>query len=922
MSKTFRPRKATSRIINERDNPAVPHSTFSVDLQEEFKLSSLDDVQYQEIRLYIEGVQVPFDTITVSCPYLDKPTATVSVPPASGITEIARNYFPKVHIFFRDMAHERFLLTKEIPYDEEEVFKLLFSGVIHRSTYGKTNSSGGANAYVQFHCTHRDYIVDEASIKFGGRGMETLGGRAGEGQLDTVVGQSQYFSSGQAALKALEGLKIYDDRVQDKVSQKIDIDTFISRYNSGTKYTEKDIEIVDPAILGAFLGVRKFDDLKGVPSILLIMWQILKMDAYKIDPSFVSAMRRGYIPAIDDGLEYFRRLKGHSIIEESINSEKYKVDSDLLEEANTKTSPSAGPVDTSEIIMPPVFRTFLGKALSTDLATRVIQSIQSGMSERMTIEMMFNQIIQLLRYDKIYLASPVQALGFTKSNVGGEDVNSGLPDADIDKIVKPLLPFYYSPVCNVFLPNMYDSLSVSESYYDSPTRVVTINQGSIIGQAEALGGIEYRAPHGVRKAWAYAATQSTATPTEVKGGRQTSKPNLNDSLPHRGEVISAHELGQGIRTKLLPTPEWVMYLNMSYENVEQRGDIPGKESLEGREASDLEKIISSWNRKYPTDPVSFNPWEENKVNGLMGYQRNIINTLDYDYALSMVDTRAGQLSGPFNPFVIPGYPCDVLDPSPDRPSFHGFVVSVNHSISSGGSIVTSVSFSSAMSYDEMQSYDSPPVFPWIRVQLGLAEKSNLINQPEETKAIASNYYRDVLGVGFADPSYLYDFDTGTARKVLLNTYSGDLAQRTKGDSTVISGRTTTSFFDTVEGNLMMCRREIESMSDIESLGLTKKLKFIHIEEGRIEDPSASISSDKSNLTEEEQKNVEEYYDKVADVGKSTFLTYPTPAEEVSLATRVPFHLRETATKATVGNPLSYLVRETKRLVNIGFSRLF
>ncbi len=902
----YRTRRATSRSTD--DVGVRQHSTFSVELQESFKLAPVNDIQFQEVRLYIEGVQVPFESVNVSTPYMQKPTATISVPPAAGLTEIARNYFPKVHIFFRDRAMERYLRTSNKKlgkdYEEEDFYKLLFSGVIHRSSYGKNNNAGGASSYVQFQCIHKDYVLDEVSIKFGGRGLEVFGNN--NTQAESVSGQSSYFSSQHASLKALEGLQLYSKYkitpkggVEDPgdLRSKYDIDTFIARYQQDA-VTEKDIEDVDPSILGVGLSSPgegtgdfntplKFLELRGIPSTLLIMWQILKMDAYRFDPSYTSAMRRLYIPLIDQGLQYFKRLKGHSVIEKGIATDRFSTEGSLIRKDDTAGG-DEGPPDVEQVMIPPVFRTFLGKALSVDLSTKVIQTIQAGMSEKMSLEQLFMQVIQTLRYDKIYLSSPVQ--GWSRE----------VPA--IDKVVKPLLPFYYSPVCNVFLPNLYHSLTVNDSYYETPTRVVTVNRGYLVGQGEALGNLEYRAPHDVRKAWAYAAKQSTTAPGKDSSGRLTSNPDLQDSLPHRGEIVAAHELGQGIRSKVLSTPTWINHLNMSHDDSEKQEEADGtstdnKASLSSDEQSGLDKIINAWNNKYKLDPVSFNPWEEKDTNGLFGYQRNIMNTLDYDYSLSLVETRTGQLSGPFNPYVIPGYPCDVLDPSPDRPSYHGFVVSVNHSISGSGNMSTSVSFSSAMSYDEMQSYDTPPVFPWIRVELGLDEKSNLLNQPEATKKKASNYYKDVLGVGFADPTYMYDFDKGLAKKVLLNTYSGDLADRSDGVSSGTDGDESPSpIFDTVEGNLILVRREIESMSDIEQIypivknadgtTLSHNVKFIHIDGGREGDPSAAVAKEKSNLTEKQRENVEEFYNKASDAGKSTFLSYPEPAEEANLTSKV------------------------------------
>ena len=838
-----RTRKASS-VASDKGG-STPSSTFAVDLQEDNRLNNYTDVQYQEIRLYIEGVQVPFESISVSSSYMQKPTANISIPPSAGISEIARNYFPKVHIFFRDVQHERYLLSKGIEYDDEDVFKVLFSGVIHRAHYSKTNGASGASARINFQCMHKDYIMDEVIVKYGGRGIE---GFSGVPDLSESVAQVNLLDSRQGILKALEGLK------PSPGQEKVDIDTFISRYKKG-ELLEKDIDKVDPNVLGALVS-GKFDDLKGVPALLLIMWQIIKMDSYRFTREYTDAMRRLYIPLVDSGLDYFARMKGHRVIEEKIQTDKFKLDDSLLREDETDSTED---VDSpSEIVIPPVFRTFLGKALSTDLAVKLVQTMQIGNKESFSIDQFFAQLLQGIRYDINYLASPVQSVS--------------IQEKSIDKIVKPLLPFYYSPTCNVLLPNMYDTLSITDAYYETPTRVKTINQAPIVAAAESPGNIEYRAPHSVRKAVARA---------NRGAANSRAQPRLDHSLIHRGEVVSDHELGQGIRPKMLQTESWINNLNQSYEDQEADKPEVEKSGVTSADLASLDKLIAGWDNKYPTDGPGLNPWETKERNGLNSYQRNIINTLEYDYSLSVVETRVGQVNGVFNPYVVVGYPCDVLDPSPDRPSYHGFVISVSHTINSAGSMNTSISFTSAISYDEMQSYDMPPVFPWLRVQLGLDAKSNILDQTEATKAIASDYYKDVLGVGFADPTYLYDFSTGTTKKAILNNHYGDFAERAKGNS-AFEQSSEGDLYDTVEGNLTLVRREIESMADLKR-GKTN-VNFIHLSGNRDDDPSIARAVDKSALKEEDRKSTEVFLAKSTDVGKSTFLEYPAYTDKLATIT--------------------------------------
>ena len=90
------------------------------------------DVIYQEVRLYIEGVQVPFENITVSQVAGQLPTAEFTIPPQSGMMDICRFYDPKVHIFYRD--------------DNYVDFRLLFWGHIVGSSFMHSRSDSGSAA--------------------------------------------------------------------------------------------------------------------------------------------------------------------------------------------------------------------------------------------------------------------------------------------------------------------------------------------------------------------------------------------------------------------------------------------------------------------------------------------------------------------------------------------------------------------------------------------------------------------------------------------------------------------------------------------------------------------------------------------------------------------------------------------------------
>ena len=866
-----------------------PIPTFATKLQQEFKGHDFTDIQYQEVQLYIEGVKVPYQSISVSCPYMEKPSAVITIPPYQGLTEIPRNYFPKVHIFFKDTHHELYLQQKGIEYGEAHVWKTLFSGVIQGSQYQKRDTGRTGKRTIQLQCVHRDYVMQEVTVKYGGRGIEaTQPGQAG--QSDTVA-ETSTFSSAHSTLEAMKGLRpprsdysVSNIKSKEDAKKQLSLDSYNktkqrikldpSRYNSSVREVIEKVRPteLDPSILPPFLSY-KYDDLKGIPSVFFILWNLLKRDTYLFDEKVTQAMRKMYIPLIDDGVKYFQRVSGHRIIEEGIDGSKVPLNETTLEENNI-TSDEDSSNAPKEIQLPPVFKTFLSEAFSADMAIRVMQNMTMFSGETDTLENVFMRFLRAMKYDMITLASPVQQIN--RRRVG------------VDKISKPLMPFYYSPTCNVFTPDMYHTLSVRDSTYGTPTRVKAHNDGAVLSKFEQQGRIEYRAPHEVRKAMSEAYISSEYS--KDSEGEKEKRVKLANSLYPWGEVVGNHEIGQGVRHKYTRMPSWLSYLADDYfRRIEEEGEV--EELTDGNSESGLEKLRQDWVDRYGYSAM--NPWEKEDVNGIKPFQRPLFNTVEYDYALSLVETRTGQLNGPFNPYPIPGYPCDILDYNFEDPSYHAFVTGVTHNIT-GASISTSISFTSAITYDELQSYNLPPVYPWLRIQLGLDEKSSILGQTEKAKQIASDYYMDTLGVGYADPTYLYDFDEGRARQVYLNLNSGDFSDRTTENSDTWDNHDH-GFGSTYQGSLILVRREIESMADIEfqsnadyrqltffpanQYGIqnySKLSEFRFIDPGDREgDPNIQRAVDKEKPDSEEIRSFS--YVKVKEVNQSTFLVYPSEA---------------------------------------------
>ena len=124
---------------------------------------SRTDILFHAHRLYIEGVQVPFEQIIIQQGEGTLPTAEVSIPAMAGLMDIARFYRPKVHIFFTDNISTHPNTTAK----DKSRDKLIFSGYISQVSYAKSKSGNG-NAAISFHCKHKNTLLTRTLVDYSG----------------------------------------------------------------------------------------------------------------------------------------------------------------------------------------------------------------------------------------------------------------------------------------------------------------------------------------------------------------------------------------------------------------------------------------------------------------------------------------------------------------------------------------------------------------------------------------------------------------------------------------------------------------------------------------------------------------------------------------------------------------------------------
>ena len=406
------------------------------------------DMFSADYRVYIEGVQVPFESVQISNIYRQAPVASITLPPWPGLQDLGRNYNPKIDIFWRD--HNLAPTPEQKGVDEmRDAYKVLFSGIITSSSDAKSMGTDGGSQSISLTCKHPIQALNEILIRFGNQAVTSA--------------QAQIDPNASGALQRPDW----------------DINTMMIQALKGVKkglsegYTH-------------YVPDHKFEELQGTPGILYVMWNTLKRDANRdlAGRGDAAVLKDLYIPLIEKGLKFWERMTGHPEIEKGIQSENSRVKYGEKSAVNGVDAKLEG-----KIMVPAAFRSFLGNAAQKEMAIAATTSLMQGMGspEATSFGDHIDMLLSRLEYEMAILSSPV-------SKADGRTY---------EYIIKPETPTYYAPICNVVLPNMLTDVSVNNDYEMVPTRTVNLsNLVAFVGGAQS-GGVpdqQYTAPHSVRYA--------------------------------------------------------------------------------------------------------------------------------------------------------------------------------------------------------------------------------------------------------------------------------------------------------------------------------------------------------------------------------------------------------------------------------------
>lgn len=772
---------------------------------------SFTDTIFQRVRLYIEGVEVPWASISITCGIGGLPEANITIPAQAGLMDIARFYSPKVHIFYTDRIKSY--------EDDKEADKLLFSGLIAQVHYNKSKAGSG-NVGISFRCVHRYHLINEMIIDYSGwLNGDPLNQNPGEGSI-----KADTANSASTIIEAMAGIK------------------------DPTKEGGSEITLNSPEGQTNILPERYkefYTRLQGMPGVIVNFWNQMKRSAFnrflKQNSKYYS---EGFIkihqPLVEDGLEFFDRLAGHWPIEAIVQADEYRID------------PCPETPDTKEkIVIPPARQLFLQSSIQAEMTVSNIATYLQNSGEQTTIYEVFTNFYDSIDYEMVTLSSPAEApIHIQVQGTEGDefkDVSGSAGTYAVDTIVKPKIPFYFSPTCNVLFPNMYHTINVMYDELGTPTRV---NLRNMEGPGQDGFRTSFRAPHSVREAIA----KKVAGANGAGGYDMTQPYGLAATLASSYGAIGQFEQGRGIKQESGHIPRWLSHFSQS--TTGNTTPLKDTRPTDPAKIAALKDLAEGWKKRYPDPAVAkLNPYDIDSSD-ITAHHRLLFASADYMYTQMFARSKAGSVECPFNPHIVPGYPMDILEANPNYPSFHALCTTVTHTFTPE-SASTSVGFTAAMTYAEMANYYIPFVSPMIQVALNLAKNPTLLNVDEITKKTADDFYRYTLGVPSILPQEIYNFETNLMlpKKWGQENWENGSAVSVKGAN---GGELNPML--SYEGNLSMTYREIETKADVEK---RFGLKFIDM------DP-ANYSPTVVRYRDKQLDDKDKF-----EIGRSQWLTYET-----------------------------------------------
>lgn len=218
--------------------------------------------------------------------------------------------------------------------------------------------------------------------------------------------------------------------------------------------------------------------------------------------------------------------------------------------------------------------------------------------------------------------------------------------------VKPQLTFGVPPSCNVVFPSQIENVAYTENYAQQITRFA-VNEGLVTG---ALG-LENMSLAGPSLRYGY--------PPEVNSAIRNMKiPDPSDPKSRGAANLNARNL--------LVFPEEFF-----------RGPVPSS----GRSPGWFQ-LVSQRSKRYQVKA------KQDASTGDQSFKLERLFDLyaQHEYHRQRLEKRGGTVAMPFNPYVIPGYPCVIFDTPSNAFHLVGYVRGISHDLNAQGSMRTTMHY--------------------------------------------------------------------------------------------------------------------------------------------------------------------------------------------------------------------------------------
>lgn len=208
-------------------------------------------------------------------------------------------------------------------------------------------------------------------------------------------------------------------------------------------------------------------------------------------------------------------------------------------------------------------------------------------------------------------------------------------------LYKPQSLFVSPPLCNVIWPSMYDSFSYSRDFKSLPTRLYARQSNAFGGKEEITWAANY--------IWA---PSSELQQTKIIPG--TNRPYNIDVKEAFNTVIKS----------------------------------TGEDKVGARLGVHMENDITS----------RYIKWAE--LSGLPGRREKTLKMMDYELVRQRLQSVSSSISMVFNPYIVPGFPCLIVDDPDSGMHVYGYVMAVTHNIHARGGSHTTADIGYLRQYDD------------------------------------------------------------------------------------------------------------------------------------------------------------------------------------------------------------------------------